>query len=297
MSNSLQVDVYVAPAIAAVTGSDDPAKTHWSPISCTLIHGPTSAVLVDTPTTAELAKGLADWVEKTAPGKRLQYIFTTHAHGDHFFGNPILVKRYPDVECVATSFVAEGIKQHLSEEAMARWNRLFPNGQIPGRQFAPKPLPATGEFTIDGHSLFGIDVTYSDIQFSSFLHVPSLRLVVAGDIVYGDCHQHFAEANTTEKRKHWLDALAQIASLKPNIVVPGHKRVSQIDGAYLIDETRNYILTFERELRRAANLGNPVELEKAMKRLYPNRWNAFILDYGVKSSLAKHLAGANKSQI
>ncbi|CBF78835.1 uncharacterized protein ANIA_11550 [Aspergillus nidulans FGSC A4] len=37
--------------------------------------------------------------------------------------------------------------------------------------------------------------------------IPPLRLVVAGDAVYGDVHQYFGEATTVEKRKEWLRVL------------------------------------------------------------------------------------------
>jgi hypothetical protein len=78
MAGILQVDVYVAPAIPAVTGFSEPSKSVWSPISCTLIQGPTSCVLVDTPVTSDLTHALVKWVRETAPGKKLAYIYTTH---------------------------------------------------------------------------------------------------------------------------------------------------------------------------------------------------------------------------
>ncbi len=132
-------------------------------------------------------------------GEKLQYLYTTHAHGDHFFGNPVLLKHFPEAICVATSSVVEGIKQHLLNR-LAMWQMWFPNGQIPDGQIIPNPLPANGEFYVDGQSFFGVNVVHSDTHASSFLHVPSLKLVVAGDIVYGDCFQFLAEANTAEKR-------------------------------------------------------------------------------------------------
>ncbi|GKZ74337.1 hypothetical protein AnigIFM50267_011836 [Aspergillus niger] len=294
MHCSLQVDVYVAPAIQAVTGLEEPAKQLWSPICCTLIQGPTSAVLVDTPTTIELARGLSDWVKKTASGKKVKYIFTTHAHGDHFFGNPILLEDFPEAKCVATAFVAQGIREAVTKEGMDFWKAIFPSGQIPAGQFVPTILPANGEFSIDGHSFFGIDVAFSDTTYSSFLHVPDLELVVAGDIVYGECFQHLGEANTSEKRKHWLHALNQIAMLKPSMVVPGHKRESQVDGPYLIQMTKDYIMAFEEELKRWED---PAKVEKSMKKRYPARWNDFILDRSCVASVAERLETMNKASI
>ncbi|KAJ5756648.1 beta-lactamase-like protein [Penicillium manginii] len=283
MPSSLQVDVYVAPAIQTGTGHVDPSKNWFSPICCTLIQGPQSAVLVDTPVTGDLAEELAEWVKQTAPGKQLRYIYTTHAHGDHFFGNPVLLRHFPEAECVATPSVAQAIAKQLPD-GIDLWKQMFPGGQVPEGQFSPTSLPQGGGFFIDGVPLFGIDVPYSDTEASSFLHVPELKLVVCGDIVYGDCYQFFGEASTSEKRHKWLQSLDQIASLDPHIVVPGHKRPSQVNGSYLISATREYILAFEAELKRCDDAEN---LEKNIVAQYPNRLNKFLLEWSCKSSISE----------
>lgn len=280
--SALQVDVYVAPAAPIGIKNEDPLKEWFSPISCTLVQGPTSAVLVDTPATIELSEGLAAWIKKTAPGKKLSFIYTTHAHADHFLGNTVIQSHFPEARCVATSKVAEGIKENLAPGGLDLWHQLFPGGQVPDGNEAPDPLPADGRFAIDGHDFFGMDVAQGDIPHSSFLHVPSLRLVVCGDIVYGDCYQFFGEANTPEKRKKWMESLDQIAALRPHIVVPGHKRASQADGPYLIEATRAYIQAFEEELGRTEDAG---ELERAMIARYPQRWNRFLLEQSCKRSI------------
>lgn len=70
-------------SISMKTGSDDANKHWWSPISCTLIQGPSSAVLVDTPISIKQTEVLAAWIKQTAPEKQLKFIYTTHAHEDH----------------------------------------------------------------------------------------------------------------------------------------------------------------------------------------------------------------------
>src|ERR1700758_1027331 len=99
--------VFVTPAVATVHDDLPPGETArmWSPISSILIHGERDAVLVDTPTTAAQATALADWVEES--GKNLTTIYTTHGHGDHFFGNAILLERFPGAKAVATAKVIE----------------------------------------------------------------------------------------------------------------------------------------------------------------------------------------------
>lgn len=112
---------------------------------------------------------------------------------------------------------------------------------------------------------------------------PVSRSVVAGDLVYGDCYQYLAEANTREKRANWIKAVEHIESLRPKIVIPGHKRRSQVDGAYLTTTTKEYIRIFEKELE---NMSSGEELEKRMIELYPERWNQFILERSCASSFA-----------
>ena len=127
------------------------------------------------------------------------------------------------------------------------------------------------------------DVIQGDSQANSFMHVPDLDLVVAGDLVYGDCHQFLVEANTKEKRENWIKAVEYIESFKPQIIVCGHTRKSQIPSGYLTGPTKEYIRVFGEELEKAES---PVVLEKRMKELYPERWNDTILQFSCEAAFA-----------
>jgi glyoxylase-like metal-dependent hydrolase (beta-lactamase superfamily II) len=281
-STQLQVDIYVAPVITAVTGFSDYERRAWSPISCVLVHGPDSAALIDTPITIEQGEAIAKWIRETIPKKKLQYIYTTHAHPDHFMAVPVLQKHFPGVEFVATQNVVAGIQELYKTAYDQVWPTMFPNQLHPDKPL-PKALPASGEFSVDGEKLQGIEVGHTDNEFSSFLHVPNVDLVVTGDIVYGDCHQHFGEANTPARRKEWLDAIDRIEAKNPHIVIAGHKRASQADAPYLIQSTREYIYTFEKELAKTTSAK---ALYDRMRELYPQRWNLFILDKACQESFA-----------
>ncbi|KIN07069.1 hypothetical protein OIDMADRAFT_46976 [Oidiodendron maius Zn] len=282
MSSQLQVDVFVSPPVRANTGHTEFAKSVWSPTSCTLIHGSQSALLVDAPTTMDQAEALAKWIAETIPNKTLLYIYTTHAHPDHFMGVPIIQKAFPDAQFVATGNVVAGIEALYATVYDAIWPNMFP-GQLHPSKPVPKALPASGKLHLDGHEIRGIEVGHTDNEFSSFLHVPSLRLVISGDIVYGECHQYFGEANTKARRREWLDAIDSIEALNPQIIVAGHKRASEIDGAYLMQSTRDYIHTFEKELSQTTSWES---LFDRMVALYPQRWNLFILELGCQQSFA-----------
>lgn len=287
----LQVDTYVCPPIKTATGLDDPNKQWWQPITSTLIHGPTSALLVDPPITTAQAEAVADWIESILslyPGKKLRQIYVTHAHGDHYFGASVIQKRFAPVEILATATVVEGIQVMNAPDRYGVWDQLFPGGQLPAEKVLPRALPASNEFLLDGETLKAYDV-HSDCENSSFLHVPSIDLIVGGDVVYGDCHQHLREANSEENRQSWLDALDLIDSLKPSVVIPGHKRASQSDGAHLVEATRKYIRDFARwgeEIKQDDSI-DPVDKPQALfsrvKKGYPHRWNDWLLMGGANA--------------
>ena len=261
--------VFVTPAVATVHDDLPPGETArmWSPISSILIYSERDAILVDTPTTTAQATALADWVEKS--GKNLRTIYTTHGHGDHFFGNGILLERFPGAKAVATPKVIEVMRKQMSPQVMAGlWNKRFP-GLIPENIVLPEQLKGD-TLSLEGHELVVIDAGHTDIDNSTCLYVPSIGLVVAGDLAYNDVHQYFAESLTHQKRMEWIAALDKVETLKPRVVVAGHKRETNSDGPNIIDETRQYIRDFDRLID---NTSSTKELYDEMLALYPNRLN------------------------
>jgi glyoxylase-like metal-dependent hydrolase (beta-lactamase superfamily II) len=184
---SLSWDVYLQPQIPV---SSDSANLSFSPTAFTLIQGPTSAVLVDTPFTYSTTSTFIDWLSEKLSGKKLEYIYITHGHGDHFFGIPLLQEAFPGVEVVATAGTLAHMNEQLSQPFYDEfWNLGFP-GQIPPQNLSTvQPLGRDGEFEVDGHVFKAVQVGQTDTYNSTVLHVPDLDLVVTGDAVYGECFQ------------------------------------------------------------------------------------------------------------
>lgn len=294
----LQVDTFVSPPTKINTGLSDTSK---QPETSTLVHGPNNAVLCDPPITIQQCTVLADWTDSilalyttsTRPKKKLEYIFVTHAHGDHFFGTPVLQARFPGVKIIATARVSAGIPEQYTPEMYEKvWKVLFPEGQLSEQRVCATALPTTNEFDLDGHILkaYGVSADHTE---SSILHVPSLDLVVCGDVVYGDCHQYFVEANTDERRGLWLDALDVVDSLNSKILVASHKRASQIDGTYLVAATRKYIIDFE-TLAAECETSGWQTLYQRIKEAYPHRWNDFLLEASCKAYFSINPFGEDK---
>jgi glyoxylase-like metal-dependent hydrolase (beta-lactamase superfamily II) len=238
----------------------------WSPISTTLIYGQRDAVLVDAPMTIDQSARILEWVE--ASGKNLVAIYVTHGHGDHFFGAGRLLERYPQAKVLATEAVITLMKKQVSPDVMeALWNKRLP-GQIPGRLVIAEPIKGD-RFQLEGQDLIAVEVGHTDTADSTVLHIPSIGLVVAGDVAYNDVHQYLVESSP-DKRKAWIAALDAVEALQPKAVIAGHKRESNDDSPRIIEESRQYIRDFDQICERTSTT---LDLYEAMLALHPNRLN------------------------
>jgi glyoxylase-like metal-dependent hydrolase (beta-lactamase superfamily II) len=214
----------------------------WVPNSSTLIYGERDAVLVDTFLTVEASQALADWV--AASGKNLTTIYVTHGHADHFFGIGLLQQRFPQARAVARPDIIEQMRRELDPAHFkSYWAPRFP-GQLPQQISLPESLEGNS-FDLEGHELVPVDTGYTDTALSTALHVPSINLVVAGDVAYNGVHPFMAEGNP-QSWLQWIAALDKLETLKPRAVVTGHKRPELDDHPRIIDETRNYFHDFMR---------------------------------------------------
>ncbi|KAF7725049.1 Hydroxyacylglutathione hydrolase [Apophysomyces ossiformis] len=250
MGSTLQFQVLVTKRNSATRGVP-PGKEDvlWVGSSSTLIHNGKESVLVDTFLGKNDNETLLDWVIKS--GYDLKYIYITHGHGDHWFGVHRLLEKFPQAQVLATKATIKCMKENSNQEWLDRWHTLFP-GQVARRAedlFDPDRAIIINEsnykFQLGGHDFVAHEAGYTDTHSTTYLHIPSIDLVVSGDIVYNQVFPYLT-ATTEETRKEWVQALDSIAALKPKYVVAGH---TIPDGGYdtkYIEETKKLLLDFDR---------------------------------------------------
>lgn len=274
MSVDLTHDVLVADG-QPIPGKPAPdgSPSMWSPTSATLICGKENAVLIDGMTTKEHAESLIAWV--AAHGLTLQTIYITHGHGDHFFGLAPLVDLHPGVEILALPEVITDMTEQTSPAVYDKlWAPLF-GDQIPDQVVTAKPLQGD-RIVLEGHVLTIHRAGHSDRSNTTFVHVPDLELVVAGDIVYNGVFPFTVETDRAT-RDEWRQALDDIAACKPTRVVAGHKKPGTDDHPRHIAETRKFLDDFDAALDSGASAE---EIFENLVAEHPDRLNRTALWVG-----------------
>lgn len=236
-----------------------------SPVASTLIYGERDAVLVDPPFTYEQVARVGDWIERS--GKHLTAVYATHGHGDHWFGTDLLLQRFPDAVGYATEGTIAMMHQQGTVGRAQQWDVDFP-GLIPPSPVVYQPIP-DGGIELEGHRLLAVEVGHTDTDDTTVLHVPSIGLVVAGDVAYNGVHQYLLES-ADGGVDSWLAALDKVAALEPRAVVAGHKNKELPDDPAILEQTRDYLLDSRRLI---AESPTPQAYFDQMIALYPDRLN------------------------
>jgi glyoxylase-like metal-dependent hydrolase (beta-lactamase superfamily II) len=274
MASSLSIDVFNSgyKAIPGGPGWDDSTPATWPASTSTLISGDRDAVLVDALLTTSEGERLAAWVRNA--GKRPQAIFVTHGHGDQFFGAGPVLDAFPGAQLVACDQqVVDDARGQTTPQAIASWNTRFA-GQFSQSPAVPA-LAGSPEFDLEGHPLQFRRIGGADGVLATIVHVPGMRAICSGDIVYNNIHMWLWKS-TPESREAWLASLDAVAALDPSTIITGHKDPGAPDdnATRVLDQSRRYIEDFDQAL---ATSGTPREVIDAMLAKYPAYGNRYTL--------------------
>ena len=236
-------------------------------VGSTIILGPTEAILVDCLAFAPDAAQEADSIAKL--GTHLKAIYITHTDIDHYLGCAKFVERFPGTPVYMTPRALERYKKVSAAAYAFSHKNIGTRATFPDSLVTIQPLPSN-TLTVDGEAV----VVHPDLQGdvidsqNSFIWIPSLRAVLADDIVFNQVHAYLAAVTTEEGHKRWHEALHRIAALHPLVVIASHKRTLDTpDTPDIIDVMDRYITTFD-SLRKTA--GDTAAFKTALRQRYPD---------------------------
>jgi glyoxylase-like metal-dependent hydrolase (beta-lactamase superfamily II) len=210
-------------------------------------------VVVDALGSPALAKKLISEIKKITPQK-IVAVIVTHYHADHVYG-------LQEFKNVGAKIYAQGEGRSYISSETAR-QRLIASRT----DFAPWVNASTHLISADAWIDQSFMLTVGGVEFKIrrvgpahapedlIIYVPSERVLFAGDLVFRGRIPFVGNADS----KGWLQALNEIESLNPSIVIPGHGAHS-INPIQDIGFTREYLRYLRQSMAKSAIDMDPFE--------------------------------------
>ncbi len=193
--------------------------------------------------------------------KPVKYVFDTHHHGDHLYGNPIWT------QAGATTLAFAGVAEELKRLEPARWQEaaksrkdvaeLNREGPEAPKQDINEPM-----FVLNDGSRkvefrhFGWAHTKGD----GFVYLPKEQVLCTGDAVVNGPYNATMDANIG----NWPTVLAAAGKLKVKTVLPGHGLPG---GKELIEGQSQFMTELMQTVKAGVDQGKKLEEIQASAQL------------------------------
>lgn len=185
--------------------------------------------------------------------KPVKYVFDTHHHGDHIYGNLLWTQEG------ATTLAFQQVGQEMKRLEPARWlaaaktrpdvAELHRDAPEPPKQDITKPefVLSDGRRTVEFRH-FGWAHTRGD----GFVYLPKEGVLATGDAVVNGPHNNLMDANIG----NWPTVLRAADKLKPKYVLPGH---GLNGGRELITGQDQFLSELYKAVKAGVDAGKSVE--------------------------------------
>jgi glyoxylase-like metal-dependent hydrolase (beta-lactamase superfamily II) len=196
-----------------------------------LITGESESLLVDTLFDLHLTGAMLDAMTAVTRRCPLGAAVNTHANPDHTFGNQLL----PSETVVWASEAAIDEFADYPPAVMRDLQKADSGGlrHLEGFDFSEielrlpdRSFTASATVTVGGRPIELIEVGPAHTAGDVIVHVPDAPAIMAGDILFVGV----APIMWRGPIENWLAALDRIIGLAPELVVPGHGPVTDVDG-------------------------------------------------------------------
>jgi len=246
----------------------------WGWSNAGLIVDGDQALLVDTLYDLELTAAMLAGFREAAPDAHISTLVNTHSNGDHCNGNELV----HDAEIVASAAAAAEMANE-SPEFMSALLAAAPDMGVMGEFFvhcfsafdfagvtgaAPTSTFSGSTSRMVGDTLVElVEVGPAHTAGDVLVHVPSRRTVYSGDILFVQGHPILWSGSIPDA----IAALDTIEAWDPDVIVPGHGPVTDIDG---LREIRDYLRYCRDECRIRHEQG--MSVEEASRDISLDRW-------------------------
>jgi glyoxylase-like metal-dependent hydrolase (beta-lactamase superfamily II) len=209
-------------------------------------------LVVDTRPNPDEALKVLNEIRKVT-SKPIKYVFNTHFHGDHLFGNQIFAE--------ASAIIAHKNVRLFLEETGKEHLDFFKKMGTPGLEDTRIIIPDIayhkgldiifGEFNLQVRHL-GKGHTDSD----TIIYLPEEKILIAGDIIFNNKIPFAGHAFISE----WLKRVEELEKFDASTIIPGHGAVG--DKA-IIKAMKQYLSELKSNVMERVKKGKTLEETKA----------------------------------
>ena len=156
---------------------------------------------------------------KRVSSKPVKYVFDTHHHGDHSYGNAVWT------DAGATTLAYVGVAQEMKRYEPARWQQTAKQRKDVAAMNRPSVEPPKQTFD---DNLFVLDDGARKVEFhffgwahtrgDGFVYLPKEQILCTGDAVVNGPYNYTADGNIG----NWPEVVRAAQTLKVKTVLPGH---------------------------------------------------------------------------
>ena len=204
-------------------------------------------------------------ITKQLSPKPVRYVFDTHHHGDHSYGNSVWTA------AGATTVAFAGVTAEMNRWEPTRWRNALPKRadlQATGETDVQRP-----QMSISGDKLVLNDGTREvDFLFLGWGHTPGdgyvwlphEKILATGDAAVNGPRNKLLDANLA----NWPVALQRAIDLRPEHVLPGH---GDAGGIEILRGQRQFLLDLYTAVKQQADAGKkPADMQITLPE--PDRW-------------------------
>jgi len=156
---------------------------------------------------------------KRVSSKPVKYVFDTHHHGDHSYGNAVWTG------AGATTLAYQGVAEEMKRYEPARWQATAKERKDVADMHQPSVEPPKQTFD---KTLFVLDDGARKVEFhffgwahtrgDGFVYLPKEQILCTGDAVVNGPYNYTADANIG----NWPTVVRTASKLPVKTVLPGH---------------------------------------------------------------------------
>jgi glyoxylase-like metal-dependent hydrolase (beta-lactamase superfamily II) len=190
---------------------------------------------------------------KRVSSKPVKYVFDTHHHGDHSYGNAVWTQNG------ATTLAFKGVAEEMKRYEPARWQQAAKQRADVAEMKLESVEPPKQVINED---LFVLNDGKRRVEFrhfgwahtrgDGFVYLPKDQLVCTGDAVVNGPYNYTADGNIA----NWPNVVRSVAKLKVKYVLPGH---GEPGGREVLSGQEQFFVELRQAVKAAIDQGKKVD--------------------------------------